>query len=346
MVEQRAGDVLEVGDRGVGQDQLRVRMALDQVAQVVGDRGQAAAGVDQDGHAPLGRDAEHRVQGALAEVEGLGARMQLDAAGAGVERALGLLDRPLGQVEPAERDEHPLRRRRPLEHAVVRHAVGRMPLGVVRAGRRTPARRRARASSSMSSAGVSAKPSSSRPRCVWASQMRRPSGCSAATRSSCRRRSSSKRAMGTARTLPAPPRARASLRRHATSPRLIYADSDPRSRPLRRHRDLDRRPVHLRRDRRQARHRHERARGRRRPPHVDAPPMCGRGPSSESRELIKGGMDWHDAELEVVRRALREAGRHRGGGAAVFPVELADYLRGHGVAVHRRPARATSCAGG
>ena len=110
MVDERAGDVLEVGDGGVGEDQLRVGVALDEVAQVVGDRRQAAARVDQDRHAPLGGELEHRVQPGLAEVEGLGAGVELDPARAGVEAALGLGDRRRGHVEPAERHERARRR--------------------------------------------------------------------------------------------------------------------------------------------------------------------------------------------------------------------------------------------
>ena len=68
---------------------------------------------------------------ALAEVERLRARVQLDPARAGVEAALGLGDRVLGQVEPAERHQHrpPEARPRP---ARGRWGRGRrVPVGVV-----------------------------------------------------------------------------------------------------------------------------------------------------------------------------------------------------------------------
>ena len=138
MVEQRPPDVLEVGDRGMGQDQLGLGMVLDEPAQVIGDRRQAASGVDQDRHAPLGGELEHRVEPALAEVELLGAGVELDAPRAPVEAALCLGDRLGGQVEPAERDERAVGRRRPLEHTVVGYPVGGKAVGVVQRKRERP----------------------------------------------------------------------------------------------------------------------------------------------------------------------------------------------------------------
>ena len=90
---------------GVRDDQRRLRVAVDERAQAVGDRRQAAAAVDQDRHAALGRELEDRREPLVAGVELLGARVQLDAAGAGVEAAARLLDRRLVQVEPHERDQ-------------------------------------------------------------------------------------------------------------------------------------------------------------------------------------------------------------------------------------------------
>ena len=66
-----------------------------------------------------------------------------------------------------------------------------------------------------------------------------------------------------------------------------------------------------------------------------------------ARELIKGGM-----ELRRGRRSRSSAARWRSSSVTEvavppsFPVELADYLRGHGITVQRRPRRATRCAGG
>ena len=93
MVDERARDVLEVGNGSMGEDQLRVGVSLDEVAQVFGDCRQAPARVDQDRHAPLGGDLEHRVQPGLPEVEGLRAGVELDAGRPGVQAPLGLGDR-------------------------------------------------------------------------------------------------------------------------------------------------------------------------------------------------------------------------------------------------------------
>ena len=131
MVEQRSADVLEVGDCGMGEDELRLGVVLDESPQVIGDRRQTAAGVDQDRHAPLCGQPEHRVEPALAEVELLRPGVQLDAARAPVEAALGLGDRLRGEVEPAERDERPVGCPRPFEDAVVGHPVGREAVRVV-----------------------------------------------------------------------------------------------------------------------------------------------------------------------------------------------------------------------
>ena len=109
----------EVGDARVRDDQLRVRVRVDEPVQAVRDRRQAAPAVDQDRHAPLGGDREDRREPLVVEQELLRARVQLDAAGAAVEAALGLLDRRLREVEPDERDEAPARPLREGERAVV-----------------------------------------------------------------------------------------------------------------------------------------------------------------------------------------------------------------------------------
>ena len=131
VVEERPPDVLEVGDGRVRQDELGLRVVLDEVLEVLRDRRQAAPGMDQDRHAPLGGEPEHRIEPALAEIEFLCPRVQLDPLRPVVEAAGGLGDRIGGQVEPAEGDERAVRGRRPLEHAVVRHPVGREAVGIV-----------------------------------------------------------------------------------------------------------------------------------------------------------------------------------------------------------------------
>ena len=67
------------------------------------------------------------------EQELLRARMELDPAGAEVEAATRLLDRPLVEVEPHERDEPAVRARRELERPVVPGAEARVPVGLVEA---------------------------------------------------------------------------------------------------------------------------------------------------------------------------------------------------------------------
>jgi Xaa-Pro aminopeptidase len=52
-----------------------------------------------------------------------------------------------------------------------------------------------------------------------------------------------------------------------------------------------------------------------------------------ARELVKNGMSFHEAELEIVRRALERLSVNDVSVPPSFPVELADYLRGKGVAV-------------
>ena len=133
----RAGEVTgepgEVGDAGVRDDQLRLRVCVDEACEVVGDRRQAAATVDEDRHAPLGRDREHRCEPLVVEHELLRARMQLDPARAAVETALGFVDRIFGQVEPDVRDHPPVRASGGLERAVVACAEPGVPVGLVEA---------------------------------------------------------------------------------------------------------------------------------------------------------------------------------------------------------------------
>ena len=66
--------------------------------------------MDQDRHAPLGGELEHRPEPLVGRAEPLRARMELDPAGAGVEAAPRLLDRRLVEVEADERDEPSLDR--------------------------------------------------------------------------------------------------------------------------------------------------------------------------------------------------------------------------------------------
>ena len=104
------GEPRQVGDARVGDDQLRLRIRVDETPEVVGDRRQAAPAVNEDRNPPLGRQLEHRRQSLVVQEKALGARMELDAAGAEVEAPLRLGDRVLSQVEPDERDQPPSER--------------------------------------------------------------------------------------------------------------------------------------------------------------------------------------------------------------------------------------------
>ena len=61
----------QVGDARVGDDQLRVRIAVDEAREVVRDRRQSAPAVDQDRDAALGGDREDRRQPLVVEHEAL-----------------------------------------------------------------------------------------------------------------------------------------------------------------------------------------------------------------------------------------------------------------------------------
>src|SRR5581483_11096048 len=104
-----------------------------QLLELFRDRRQAAARVDEDRYAVLGRQGEDRREPLVVEQELLGTGMELDAARAEVEAPARLLDRPLVEREPNEGDEPPLGARRELERAVVAGAEAGMPVGLVEA---------------------------------------------------------------------------------------------------------------------------------------------------------------------------------------------------------------------
>ena len=83
----------EIGDARVGDDQADAGVALDERCEMVADRRQPAAAVDQDRHVALDREREDRVEALVADRELLGAGMELDPAGAEVEAAPRLVDR-------------------------------------------------------------------------------------------------------------------------------------------------------------------------------------------------------------------------------------------------------------
>ncbi len=117
-------------------------MRVDEALEPFRDRRQAAAGVDEDRDAALGREREDGREPLVVEQELLGARMELDPARAEVEAAARLLDRPLVEREPHERDEAAVRARRELERPVVTGLEAGMPVGLVEAEHEGPRDRR------------------------------------------------------------------------------------------------------------------------------------------------------------------------------------------------------------
>jgi len=102
-------------------------------ARLSANRRQPAAAVDQDRHAALRRDREHRSEALVVEHEFLCPRMELDAASAEVEAALGLRDRLFGQIEADVGDQPAVRARAERERPVVAGAEAGMPVRLVEA---------------------------------------------------------------------------------------------------------------------------------------------------------------------------------------------------------------------
>jgi uncharacterized protein len=115
-------------------------VAQCEIGKPVGERRQAPAGMDQDRHIRGFGEREHVRHLLAVECERLRARMQLDPARPLREAALGLGERAVGRIEPAERDEPPVAFTGPLEHAVVRDRVGRVALGIVQRKHARPPR--------------------------------------------------------------------------------------------------------------------------------------------------------------------------------------------------------------
>ena len=91
-VREVAREAAEVGDARMGDDQANVGVAVDERGEMVADRRQPAAAVDQDRDVALDREREDRVEPLVADRELLGPRVQLDPARAEVEAAGRFLD--------------------------------------------------------------------------------------------------------------------------------------------------------------------------------------------------------------------------------------------------------------
>ena len=102
---QHAPQPREIRDRGVGEDQRGVRVALRELHGQLAEGRDAAPGVDQHRHSPLAGQRDELGHRRLAHPELLGARVELDPARAGVERAPRLRERAVVRVDAAVRDE-------------------------------------------------------------------------------------------------------------------------------------------------------------------------------------------------------------------------------------------------
>src|SRR4051812_8724972 len=122
------------------------------------ERRHPVPGVDEDRHPALAR---HCVDGAntrLGDLEALGARVQLDAARARIQAALGLAQRVVARIDPTERDELASRSCRLGQY---RSFAAEYPFGSA-SGKTTP-RPRTRLSPAVSSSMLREEPSGSWP---------------------------------------------------------------------------------------------------------------------------------------------------------------------------------------
>ena len=183
LAREAVREVGEVGDPGVGEDQLRAGVRVDEALEPFRDRRQAATGVDQDRNAALGGEREDGSEPLVVEQELLRARMELDPAGAEIEAAFAPPRSALRRARAARTGQGgpPSARRTRASGRCPRGS--RVPVGLVEA-EHVGARDAVAVHVPMSSSRRPTIPSMSVPRCVWASKMSRSSGRSARTRSS------------------------------------------------------------------------------------------------------------------------------------------------------------------
>ena len=89
----------------MGDDQLRLGIAVDERGELTGDRRQTAAAMDQDRDVTFRGQSEDRREALVVQEEALRSGVELDPTRAEIEAAGCLLDRLLGQVEADEGDQ-------------------------------------------------------------------------------------------------------------------------------------------------------------------------------------------------------------------------------------------------
>ena len=107
----------------MGEDHLRPGELVGEPEGVLAECGDSATRVDQHRDPALVGDREDTPHRCLVEREGVGARVELDAASTGVEAPFSLAHGIVMRVEPAERHEAAGGRRGLRQHAVVGRAV-------------------------------------------------------------------------------------------------------------------------------------------------------------------------------------------------------------------------------
>ena len=130
---KQRGEVAEVGDARVGDDQLRAGVRSTSLRSSAAIGGSPRPPWIRIGTLPLGREREDRREPLVVQQESLRARVELDPAGAEVEAPLAPPRSAPRQVEPDERDQPPVRALGERERAVVRRAEAGMPVGLVEA---------------------------------------------------------------------------------------------------------------------------------------------------------------------------------------------------------------------
>jgi hypothetical protein len=118
-----APDPGQVADAGVRQDQAGAGELACQLYGVAAQRRDPAPRVHEHRQVALAGEGEDITQGGVVEREALGARVQLDPPSSGLQAALGLGQRLVLRIEPAEGHKATVRGGGLGEHHVVRRLV-------------------------------------------------------------------------------------------------------------------------------------------------------------------------------------------------------------------------------